>query len=260
MTAYLEGALAGLALSPGVVAILIAVVLGAAVLRGFTGFGFAIAAVPLLSQVVPPLVAVTMSLCMQTLGGLIDLRRSWRDCHRPSLRWLLTGALAGSPAGMALLGVAPASIARIAIGGITLIAAVSLARGAALAAMPGKAVTLGAGLLAGIFSGLAAMPGPPAVAYYLASPVSRVQARASMLVFFFLTSTLALASALWLGLADKRALVLAVIGMPVMVLGVHAGNRASRHGGERTHRLIAIALLVVIAVSSIARGGHELWP
>ena len=62
-----------------------------------------------------------------------------------------------------------------------------------------------AGLTAGLFNGLAAMPGPPAVAYYLAAPVQRIAARASLLVFFLATSVSALASAAFIGLIELPA-------------------------------------------------------
>ena len=62
----------------------------AAVLRGLTGFGFALAAVPLLSLVIPPAQAVVIAVLLQCLVGVRDLI---------SLRGSSTGA---SSAGWAL--------------------------------------------------------------------------------------------------------------------------------------------------------------
>ena len=146
MIAWLAESLASLALAPGAFAAVMAVVFGASVLRGFTGFGFAIAAVPLLGLMMSPTQAVALALGLQLLGGLTDFPRASRHCHWPSLKWLVAGAIIGSPAGILLLSIAPASVGRITIGTITLIAAVVLGRGVTLAAFPGRVATLVAGL------------------------------------------------------------------------------------------------------------------
>lgn len=258
MIAWLTKSLASLALAPGALAGTMAVVFGASVLRGFTGFGFAIAAVPLLGLLMSPTQAVALALGLQLLGGLTDFPRASRHCHWPSLKWLVAGATIGSPAGILLLSIAPASVGRVTIGTITLIAAIVLGRGVTLAAFPGSAATLAAGLTAGLFNGLAAMPGPPAVAYYLAAPVQRIAARASLLVFFLATSVPALASAAFIGLIDAGSMVLSVVSLPVMVVGTIAGEKAGTRGSDRLHRALSIALLVAIAMTSIGKGAIEL--
>ncbi|HTC08195.1 MAG TPA: hypothetical protein VK726_05405 [Acetobacteraceae bacterium] len=60
----------------------------AALLRGFTEFGFAIAAVPLLSLGLPPAQVVPLSALLQILASLIDLRTTdWRSLAWLSPRW-----------------------------------------------------------------------------------------------------------------------------------------------------------------------------
>jgi hypothetical protein len=59
----------------------------AALLRGFTGFGFAIAAVPLLSLGLPPARVVPLAVLMQLLASLLDLRAAaritdWRSARQ----------------------------------------------------------------------------------------------------------------------------------------------------------------------------------
>lgn len=55
-------------------------VLAAGFLRGLTGFGFALAAVPAMSFFLPPSQAVAMAVLLQSLAGLKDsvtLRGTW---------------------------------------------------------------------------------------------------------------------------------------------------------------------------------------
>jgi uncharacterized membrane protein YfcA len=55
-------------------------VFAAAVLRGFTGFGFGMAAVPLLSLALPPAKVVPLVVVLQVIVGVAGLRTASRQC------------------------------------------------------------------------------------------------------------------------------------------------------------------------------------
>ena len=59
-------------------------VFAAALLRGFTGFGFGLAAVPLLSLALPPAKVVPFVVTLQVIVGVSGLRQASRlcDCAR----------------------------------------------------------------------------------------------------------------------------------------------------------------------------------
>lgn len=243
---------------PGVITATLAAVMAAALLRGFTGFGFALAAVPLMGLVMAPAKAVPIAVLLQLLGGLVDLRRNRRECHWPSLRWLIVGAVIGSPLGVLALSVAPAAVARIVIAVIIALAVLMLGRGFALAAVPSRLFTVLVGATAGLFNGLAAMPSPPAIVYYMSGPFRAATARASLLVFFLATSISAFTSIVAVGLATPAVIWLAVLALPVMLLGTWIGELGFRRGTERLHRHVSIASLGVIALISAAKGFSEL--
>src|SRR5580700_3067784 len=75
----------------------------AALLRGFTGFGFAIAAVPLLSLALPPARVVPLAVVLQVLASMVDLRAASRITDWRSLVWLSPGMVVGTPLGLWLL-------------------------------------------------------------------------------------------------------------------------------------------------------------
>ncbi len=229
---------------------IVAVIFCAAILRGFTGFGFAIAAVPLLSLIIAPRSAVPLAIILQLCGGLIDLLHQRRNCHWPSLRWLIVGAIVGSPIGVLALMSIPAPIVRLIISAICALAVAALGFGFALRTMPNGAATVLIGLSAGMFNGLAAMPGPPAVAYYMACPLRPKSVRASLLVFFAITSFAAAASLLVTGLLQTETALLTIGGLPIMFIGTWLGERLFEKSAGRMHRLISLLLLAVIAVLS----------
>lgn len=244
--------------SPATIAATMTAVMIAAVLRGFTGFGFALAAVPMMGLFLPPAKAVPIAVLLQLLGGLNDFRRHRRDCHWWSLRWLIAGAVVGSPFGAVMLSVAPAPVARIVIALITAGAVYALGRGFTLDAVPSRLVTTGVGAVAGVFNGLAAMPGPPAVAYYMSGPFRAAAARASLLIFFLVTSIFAFASIAIVGLATAKVAWLSILALPVMFVGTWIGELGFRRGSERLHRRVSIASLGGVALLSALKGASEL--
>ena len=66
-------------LSPEALATALALVFGASIVRGLTGFGLAIILVPLLGLIVAPVEAVVISILLQLLAGPIGLRRILAD-------------------------------------------------------------------------------------------------------------------------------------------------------------------------------------
>lgn len=245
-------------LTPRLILLSVACIFAAAVLRGFTGFGFSLAAVPLLGLFMSPIQAVPIAIGLQLLGSLLDFPSASKECDWPSLRWLTIGAVVGSPVGTFILNEIPAPVSRLVISSITLLAVLVLGRGFALPAMPPRPVTSVTGFMAGLFNGLAAMPGPPAVAYYMSVPLPRTTTRASLLVFFLMTSITATIAALAIGLITVQTISLSLLGLPMMWIGTRLGEMAFKCGTDAMHRQVSIASLGVIALVSMIKGLGEL--
>ncbi|WP_338662702.1 sulfite exporter TauE/SafE family protein [Pararoseomonas sp. SCSIO 73927] len=249
----LPGPLSSGAPSPGILAAVALIVALCAVFRGFTGFGFAIIAVPLMSLALPPILAVAVAAGLQLLGGLMDFRGAARECHWPSVRWLAAGSVVASPLGTVLLAWLPADAARLVLAGACGIAVLALGIGHGFRSMPGRNTTVAAGALSGLFNGLAAMPGPPAVAYYLALPMAPVQVRASLLVFFLFSALLSSASLLAIGAFGRVETLLVLAGTPLMLAGSYLGARLFRRLGG-AHRRVSLLTLALVALLTAARG------
>jgi len=222
----------------------------AAVLRGFTGFSFALASVPMLGLAMQPARAVPLSLVIVTLGGLFGTRRAFPVCDWRSVKGLALGAAIGSPIGAVVLKYISADAARVAISLFTLAAVFSVGRsGAPQGERPGAHI-FGYGLLAGLFNGLAAMPGPPVVAYFMASPLNREAVRASLLVIFQFTAMVGVVSAAALGLIDRETLLLTLCALPAFWIGNSIGLHFFSKGSEAGYRRIVLACLALMALGS----------
>ncbi|WP_162560786.1 sulfite exporter TauE/SafE family protein [Methylobacterium durans] len=225
-------------------------ILVAALIRGFAGFGFALAAVPLLGFFLPPSHAVPLAVGLQLCGGLADLRYAHRSGHWPSLKWLIAGAMIGSPIGVLVLAIASPAAARLAIALACMVGTLALARGFNFPRVPSGHHSGWVGFAAGLFNGLAAMPGPPVVAYYLAMPLTVAQIRASLLIFFLACSLTSAASLVIAGMIHFDMLPSILIGLPLMLLGSWAGEQLFKRSSASRHRAISLFLLATIAVMS----------
>ena len=113
----------------------------AALLRGFTGFGFGLAAVPLLSLALPPAKVVPFVVMLQVIVGVGGLRHAWRLCDWRAVRGLSPGLVLGIPIGVAVLTAFRANPVRLAIGGVILGSVLLLWRGFRLPPAPSRVLT-----------------------------------------------------------------------------------------------------------------------
>jgi hypothetical protein len=93
--ARLNGAMSLMSL----IALGLVMIFAAGLIRGFTGFGLSIAAVPLLSLILPPSQAIPIVLLLQLLVSLSGLRASLQICNWPAIRTLAIGAVIATPLG-----------------------------------------------------------------------------------------------------------------------------------------------------------------
>jgi len=233
--------------------IALAGVFAASVLRGFTGFGFGLAGVPLLSLALPPSQAVPLIVVLQVMIGALGFREASRGCDWPAVRLLLPGLVVGIPIGTMILAALPPNPVRLVIGGIILASVVLIQRGVRLPPNPSRMLSAAVGLVSGIISGLASMGGPPVVVYLMAIGHSTARLRATTIVYFMLSCCVSLVPMVWRGLITREILIWSVATAPVLFGGSHLGTWAFQRAKPIHHRMTALITLSVLGVSLIAR-------
>lgn len=225
----------------------------AAALRGYTGFGFSIAAVPLLSLLARPAAVVPIVLMLQLVVSANGIVPAVRQGDWRSIRLLAAGALVATPFGVWALTGLPDAAVRIAVACAVSAAVLVLGFGARPATAPSGLTVLAFGLASGLFNGVAGMPGPPVIAYYLAVPLSSATARASMIVLFTLTSAFALVPLVALGHLHAGTCLLAAAGLPLVWLGSCLGAWLHVRSSERVYRRAGLAVLTAAAALAAAK-------
>ena len=225
---------------------------GSAFVRGLTGFGMAILLVPVLALALTPVDAVLLTNFLSVFIGLSEIRRLLRDAERSA--WIIIMLVAvTTPVGLYLLSITTPAIARVVIALIALSAfvAILLPRRGALDHHP--ATTGGVGLLSGLMTGYAGMPGPPVVPYYVGRDIPREVAKASMLLIFTCASSVGLASGTAMGVLEWQMGVLAALLFPSVLLGNWLGNKASGRIEDRTWRICVGAVLGGAALAALLK-------
>lgn len=230
-----------------------AMTFGAAYIRGLTGFGMAIILVPLLSIIIRPEQAVILAIFLQFLIGPISIRASLRQSERPSVYIIAAIAMLLTPFGLWLLSVTPADLARLLIAGVAIGAFILIILPRRRHGRPGLPFTMATGVVSGILTGFAAMPGPPVVPYYLQNDVEPAVARASMMVIFFATAAAGTVAAIASGFGSIALAALSLLLLAPMLLGNWLGARAFGTISPAIWRTMVALLLGAAGISALLR-------
>ena len=103
------------------------------------------------------------------------------------------------------------------------------------------------------------MSGPPIVLYFLAVPVSAAVRRASMMMFFLCSASIAVAFGIAADLYARRIFVLAALMLPALVAGAAFGALCFRRSKPATHRRLTLVTLAAIAAFALGHAGIRHW-
>lgn len=234
------------------VAVALGAAFGSAFVRGLTGFGMAILLVPVLALALPPVEAVVLTNALSLMIGATEIRSLVREAEKTA--WVI-GALVvvTTPLGLYALSLTGKDIARLAIALIALSAFVAILLPRRGSAVPGSGVTGFVGVLSGLMTGYAGMPGPPVVPYYAGRDLPRPTIKASMQLIFTIAASTGLASALWLGVLRWELLLFAVLILPVIIAGNRLGARVSGRVSDPLWRASVGLVLGGAALAALTR-------
>lgn len=229
-------------------------VFGAAIVRGFAGFGFSALTVALLTMMAKPAMVVPMVFMLEIAASLWMLPSLWRRIDFRWVAFVAMGLAFGSPLGVFMLANVAAEVSRPII--YTALALISIA---ALLQHSGKmakwrAPPVVVGLVAGVGNGMAAIGGVICALFLLADKDRQpARIRASLAGMFLMTDIYAL---LWggaLGVAGAAHFKSAALLLPALFGGIVIGSRLFGKSDPQRYRTIALAVILVAALSAMIR-------
>ena len=234
-------------------ALVAAVVVLAAVLRAFTGFGFALAAVPVFSLLMSPAQAVVLSASLAFAISLLTIRTYWGSYPLTAMAPLLAMALAGTGVGVLVLTALSGEQFQLYIGVAVLLACLALTFYRSGRLRPGPWRGAAAGVVSGLLNGAFAIPGPPVILYAMATEPDPARSRSLLLTFFLFSSAGALVMYAVAGLVTTLSLWLFLLAFPAMYVGDKIGYRLFHRHGTTLYRRVALAALYAVGVGIILK-------
>jgi uncharacterized protein len=227
-------------------------------INSLTGFGFIIVAAPFLIQILPPKKATSVALILGIiLCAAVGLRERRKIAIKVTLQ-MFAAALFGIPIGTAILvGVNPSAI-KIIVGSIVIGVTFALARGMRLPPLQAGSLSLLAGFLSGILSGISGMSGAITVIFLMSQRWSPDQVRPTIATF---NSIVGIVTLLWLlltGTIGRTECIFAITFLPVALLGIVGSGFLYTKLQTQHFRPLTFLLVMIAGIVAVITGILEL--
>ena len=234
-------------MDPLVVLAVAGIILLSSFVRSAIGFGMGLIAMPLLGLIMNISVATPMLALSGMAMSLVIVGQDWKEVDWKSLRFLLAGAILGTPVGVLLLKQLPPEPVKMLLGIIVVLFSLhGLLGRKPLPFRPSRPLEFTLGLISGTFASGFNIGGPPLVAYGAIRGWTPSVFRASLQAYFMIAGLVALISHGAAGLWTKTVFWIAAITLPAMIVGTWLGRRVNqRIDPARFQKLIYGALLIL---------------
>lgn len=240
--------------TPTGLAVIISAALIGGIVRGFSGFGTALIFLPLASPFLGPFGAIIALTIMDIFGPLPNLRRAWASVDKADLARLLVGCAVILPVGLWLLTRSDPEVFRYLVSLISLSMLAALILGLRYRGRVGRGMVTSIGGAAGFLGGIAGIPGPAVILFYMSRPLPVAVIRATILLFLFAFDFLILGYLTGMGRVTFATMAMGLmLAVPNMV-GNWLGGWMFRPDREKLYRMIAYLVIAAAALS-----GLPLW-
>jgi len=227
------------------------VILLSSLLKGMTGFGFALIAIPFLSFFYPIKVLVPAMAIFNLVSSAALLLKI-----RETISWyyfvpMFAASLAGIPFGVFLLDLLDESVLRIIIGVTLLLISIKMLSGIPLAKRFKDKPIVFAGFMSGILSGSVSLGGPPLVIAMNRKNYSKDFFRGVFAWFSTFSSFFAIAAFYVRGLMPLASVKLSLYYIPLLFLGASLGNRLSKMVNPHKFKRIVVVVNVFTGVITV---------
>ena len=226
------------------------IVLAASLVKGTTGFGFALVASPLLLHLWEPLVMVPILI---PTGIVADILIVTQNRHR--LEWgrvapMAAAGVLGIPLGTVILLVVPSTALKIGVALVVLVSATILMSGATVNISRERVASSVAGFMGGLLLTSTTISGPPVTLFLINQRWAKDAFRSSLALFFLTLQGFAIVSLAVSGVLTVETLVLSAALWPSVILGYALAVRMLPHIPQDV--FLRIATLVVMATGVLA--------
>lgn len=234
-------------------AILTVIVITAGIVRGFSGF--ALSAVVMASAVIilPPVQLIPICWWLEMMASILMAKGGWQEADRGVVWGLVIGSTIGVPFGLMLTtSISPEASKLIVLVLIITLAVTQLAK-IRLAFLATKSGLYGAGIAAGVATGIAGVGGMVIAIYVLSQNAAAAKMRAALVLFLFLGSITSMVMLVWFGVMNTTATARGIsLALPT-TLGVIIGQWLFIPRFAAYYRPLCLSLLCALAGAALVR-------
>lgn len=229
-----------------------AAVLIAALVRGYSGFGYSAMVIAASSLVTNPLNFVAVVVIAEAVMSAQSWSGLGRDVDWRRVGWLLVGAVIGMPLGLWALSYVSEDGARAVVSVYVLTMCLILLAGIRFGSEVGAPGTLATGFISGL-ANAPGMGGLPVAAFFAAQPMAPAVFRATLVAYFPILDVFS-APLYWMaGLVTWDTLWASLFVLPLTLLGNWLGGRHFFRTDPQDFRRFAIVLLAGLAALGLLK-------
>jgi uncharacterized protein len=232
------------------------IVAGAAAVKGAIGFGFPLIAIPLLSTILGPRIAVPMVAIPTLLSNVFLVSRGGFSRATASLGLVLGGIVLGTPAGAMLITVLEPRVLSILVGAVALAYVVATAFRLTMLIPAGVRLPAApvVGVLAGVMGGVTGISSPLLASYLHLLRLEKREFVFWITMMFFVGNIVQVGSYFRLGLYAGPVLNASLLACLPMAVGTLAGIAMQDRLQPETFSRVVLVMVFLASLNLLARG------
>lgn len=233
------------------------VVLFASFLQTLTGFGYALAAAPLLALAINPKDVVMLVLFTGLLVKAVMAWHTRREGCFSNIFLMFMASITGALPGAFVMAYISNDALKIFIGIVLVAVTVLMYRQVTVKIVNHRIAQAVVGLNSGFLASTTSLNGPPIVLYYMNEAAEKETIRANLARYFVLGNTASLVLSYFLGTLNVSNLAVnVVVSIPALLIGFWVGEKVFSKVDGQMFRKLALG---VISISGMVSLGSGLW-
>jgi hypothetical protein len=230
----------------------------ASIVRGFTGFGLALVAVPLLQFFMPVSDTAVFISIINIIFSVLYYRKSKEIVKSQPLGAMAVWTGIGVAAGTVILKFVNPAYIQLLWGLLIIFIVVFLVRGLNLHIKSERAALTFSGLFGGVLAGATGIIGPPVAIILTSINTPKEKFNAIISIFILFAVSYALIFYLITGLIRKEIVLLALCSVPALLAGLYTGDRLVSRISQKTFTTIVYIVLIIMGIITLIRGAKAL--
>ncbi len=226
----------------------------ASMIRGLTGFGLALIAVPLIQFFLPVTDTAVFIAFINFIFSIVYFQKSKEIVKGQPLGIMALTTGAGVAAGTVILKYVPSSSIQLVWGVLIILIVIFMIRGLSFGITSDKTALSVSGLFGGVLAGCTGIIGPPVAVILSSTKTPKEKFNAIISVFILFAVTYALIFYMVAGLIRKETLMLAICSVPALLLGLRTGDKLMAGISQKTFTNAIYIVLVIMGVITLLKG------